>query len=523
MNDSPLIQDYAASRSDDAFSALVEQYVGLVFSACCRQLEDRHLAEDATQAVFILLSQKAGALGQAYLSGWLLTTSRFVCSNIRKNQQRRQRRERVVAMNQPTTTEAAEAASNNELLDMLDEALCHLKPADREALVLHYLKEQSMSDVAAKLGVSPDAARKRIERGVEKLRQYFARRGIATSSTSLGTLLAEQIPGVALLPVVRRAMTQGILQVCWTGSQSTAASVSIAKGAKTMMFFAKLKIAAVLAIILAALGTGGWMISRAIAQNTRLQVAATPVPAAAATDSQPVTPAGANPPATFPSAIDLSTPNSAARSFFTALNQGDRAKAYACLTADPKRTPNWMDAMLAWNLAQNRLVKQVTQSFGGDGEPVKHIVSLDMVAYAIDQNPGAVSDAAIDGDSAVITTQIPAFMISMFPANIQPIIRNWSDKPLYFQKMADGWRFDIDRSMRVTARVMDKKNRRLDPAGTLAVIMENAQVTDEICKAIADGKITSLDDAAAKLTSAGVRVGEKHSVGSAQFNVVPAP
>jgi hypothetical protein len=422
-------------------------------------------------------------------------------------------------MIQNTATQPSDDSSNNELLDLLDEALCHLKPADREALVLHYLKEQPVADVAGKLGISPDAARKRIERSVEKLRQYFSRRGIATTSGALGTILTEQIPGLAMTPIARAAITKGILQVCQAGAQSTAASVTIAKGTKTMMFIAKFKTAAVVAIILAALGTTGWMISRTFAQNSPTPIAAAPIPANTTPDAAP---AVANiAPATAPSAIDLSTPESAAQSFFTALKQGDRDKAYACLTADPNRTPNLMDAMLAWNLAQNRLVAQVTKSFGGDGNSVKRIVSLDMVAYAIAQNPGGVSDAAIDGDSATITTQIPAWMISMFPANIQPMVRNWADKPLYFQKQADGWRFDIDRSMRVVAKILDRQNKRLNPTETLAVLMENAKATDQIAQAVADGKITSTDDAAAQLNAAGIQVGSDHNIGFAQFDVLP--
>jgi DNA-directed RNA polymerase specialized sigma24 family protein len=80
MDDSQLIQEYAGSRSNDAFKAVIEQYVGLVYSACLRQLKDRHLAEDASQAVFLLLSQKAGALNPGHLAGWLLTTSRYACA-----------------------------------------------------------------------------------------------------------------------------------------------------------------------------------------------------------------------------------------------------------------------------------------------------------------------------------------------------------------------------------------------------------------------------------------------------------
>ena len=59
MDDSQLLQQFARDRSQDAFGALVGRYIDLVYSAAKRQLHDPGAAQDATQAVFLLLAQKA--------------------------------------------------------------------------------------------------------------------------------------------------------------------------------------------------------------------------------------------------------------------------------------------------------------------------------------------------------------------------------------------------------------------------------------------------------------------------------
>jgi len=260
------------------------------------------------------------------------------------------------------------------LLDFLDEALCHLKACDREALVLRYLKEQPLTDVAEQLGISYDAARKRVDRGVEKLRHYFARRGMATTTAGVGAVLAEQVPGAALTPLARHVITQGILQIHQSGLQSTTASAAIAKGTKTMILFTQLKTAAACVVIATIIGTSGWMISGVFAATA--PATQTSVPSGAPPKPQPVAAATiAAAPTTAPLGIDLSSPDSAAKFFFTSLKNGDRSATYACLTVDPNRPYTLLDAMIAWNLAQNRLVHAVTQSFGGDGAAVKRFIT----------------------------------------------------------------------------------------------------------------------------------------------------
>src|SRR3954454_24144186 len=62
-DDMVLVREFGASQSEAAFAALVKRQIALVHSAAIRQVGDAHLAEEIAQAVFIILAQKALALG----------------------------------------------------------------------------------------------------------------------------------------------------------------------------------------------------------------------------------------------------------------------------------------------------------------------------------------------------------------------------------------------------------------------------------------------------------------------------
>src|SRR5687767_536720 len=93
-DDRELLDQFATNRSEDSFRELLHRHVNLVYSAAVRQTYNHALAEEVTQAVFILLAQKARSLGRnTNVAGWLLRSTHFVASRVLRAEQRRVHRE----------------------------------------------------------------------------------------------------------------------------------------------------------------------------------------------------------------------------------------------------------------------------------------------------------------------------------------------------------------------------------------------------------------------------------------------
>ena len=182
MNDDlTLLREYARSNSEEAFASLVSRHVNLVYSVALRQVRDPHLAEEITQAVFIILVRKADSLGdKTILPGWLCRTARYASANALTIQRRRQRREQEAFM-QSTLNEAEPMQEEtwNQIAPMLDGAMERLGQKDHDALVLRFFENKTFAEVGATLGASEDAAKMRVNRALEKLRKFFTKRGVS--------------------------------------------------------------------------------------------------------------------------------------------------------------------------------------------------------------------------------------------------------------------------------------------------------------------------------------------------------
>src|SRR5664280_2198973 len=126
MDDLTLLREYAARNSEAAFEELVSRRAGFVYSAALRQVRDPHLAQEITQAVFIILAQKAGRISdKTNLTGWLFKTTRYAALAQTRDLVKRQRRELEVFM-QSEIQQTAPDPLWEQMSPLLDEALATL-------------------------------------------------------------------------------------------------------------------------------------------------------------------------------------------------------------------------------------------------------------------------------------------------------------------------------------------------------------------------------------------------------------
>jgi len=252
MNDDmALVRDYAGSRSEPAFATLVVRHIALVHSVASRQVGDPHLAQDVTQAVFIILAHKAGSLGpDTILSAWLYRTACYVAAETRRTRRRREQREQEAYMQ--STLNDPQAGAWEQLSPLLDEAVAGLSEPDRAALVLRFFESKTASEIAAALKVNEDAAQKRVTRALEKLRIVFRKHGV-TSTTAIiaGAISANSVqaapPAMAKL-ITTVAMTKGAV--------ASSSTLTFVKGALRYMVWKKAQSAITVTIIVLLLGGG---------------------------------------------------------------------------------------------------------------------------------------------------------------------------------------------------------------------------------------------------------------------------
>ena len=240
-DDAELLRQYADHRSEPAFAELVRRHLGLVYHAALRQTGgDVHRAQDVAQDVFTGLARKARTLAQRpTLAGWLHTSTRYAALQAVRTERRRQNREQeIYAMTDALHTDTA-AADWDRLKPFVDEALHALNERDREAVLLRFFEGRPFAEVGAKLAVSEDAARVRVDRALEKLRTTLARHGVTSTAAALSVALGAQA-GAAVPAGLAATVTNGAL---------------VAGGTSSLLFMlmnlSKLKVALALGVVAA--------------------------------------------------------------------------------------------------------------------------------------------------------------------------------------------------------------------------------------------------------------------------------
>jgi RNA polymerase sigma factor (sigma-70 family) len=188
--DSIQLRRFVEKADEEAFRELVNEHFNLVYGTALRQANgDASLAEDIAQTVFTDLARKARLLPrEVILSGWLYEATRFSAAKaIRSEQRRRAREQKAFSMQNPTDDPLLDW---EQIKPLLDAALGKLNRLDRNAVLLHYFEGKDYRRVGAALGISDDAAQKRVSRALDKLRVILTRGGVVVSVASLASSLS---------------------------------------------------------------------------------------------------------------------------------------------------------------------------------------------------------------------------------------------------------------------------------------------------------------------------------------------
>ncbi len=210
--DFELLQRFTRHGEQPAFADVVRRHLDLVFATAMRKVEDAGVAQEVAQNVFAALARKAWRFApDDSLPAWLHKAALLESKSWLRGELGRRRREQAAAelgttMNTPPEDQPAFHA----LVPLLDDALLSLREKDRTALLLRFYESQSLREVGGTLGVNEDAARKRVQSALEKLAEFFNRRGFKTATvaaaaaalqhtaTSASAALVSTVVGAAL-------------------------------------------------------------------------------------------------------------------------------------------------------------------------------------------------------------------------------------------------------------------------------------------------------------------------------------
>jgi RNA polymerase sigma factor (sigma-70 family) len=280
LSDRQLVERFTARRDaagEAAFTALVTRHGPMVMDICRQLLGDLHDAEDAFQAVFLVLARRAPSIRDPdLLANWLfgvaLRTARQaksrsapMLSNGEGNVMPGSRTLAGVRV-EPTDQPADCSLIAREQTEALYQEIDCLPRPFRRTIVLHYFEGLTLEETARRLRCPAGTVRSRLARACEKLRRGLTRRGFALSSAAIASLLlarsASASVSLAVCETTSRAAVQFVAKQATAGVLS-AAAIELAQKVLHSLLLSKLKISALGCLLLGAIIVGAAFIGQA--------------------------------------------------------------------------------------------------------------------------------------------------------------------------------------------------------------------------------------------------------------------
>ncbi len=263
--DGELLMQFVRQRDQRAFAQIVERHGRLVWMICRQVLGHHHDVEDAFQATFLILAQRASTIrASESASAWLYKVAMRTALAARRKRSRR--REEPLSGDSCADVKTPSVIDDRELLYILVQELRLLPARYQTPLVMRYLEGQTRRAIADETDSTVAQVQGRLVRGRRMLRSRFLRRGVSLSMAAGAVSGTNESANAAITPALVAQTAENCLALKTSGDIgeiSPLALVLCNEGVKAMWFAFVGKCTAVVSamaivggIILAAQGEG---------------------------------------------------------------------------------------------------------------------------------------------------------------------------------------------------------------------------------------------------------------------------
>jgi len=286
LTDRQLLERFTAARdsgAEAAFAALVTRHGPMVLGICRQILGDHHHAEDAFQAVFLVLACKARSIRNPDLvESWLFGVALRTAQKTKARLSRQRKNEEGDAMNGPRAVAMVDqivlpadiSAMARERAEILRSEVARLPKAFQLPLVLFYFEGLSLDQAAKRLRWRTGTLSSRLARAREKLRRRLTRRGLVLPSVALmaalGPRSAPALVSTRLCASTARAALDFAAEKAVGGVVSNLAA-ALAQDVLRSMLIHNLKVASLILVLLGAIAAGAALLKQPPAIQAQIQ------------------------------------------------------------------------------------------------------------------------------------------------------------------------------------------------------------------------------------------------------------
>jgi RNA polymerase sigma factor (sigma-70 family) len=210
IGDAELMKALVSANDPAAFAALVERFGNVVWGVCRRILPTNEDAEDAFQAVFLVLAKKGATItNKGAVGSWLYGVAYRTAMKARRDLAHRIQRERKAPPPAPAEG-ASGVAACRELQRVLDEEVARLPEKFKAPFVLCCIEGLSKSEAARELNWKEGTVSGRLADARKKLQARLIRRGITLSAALTALALTQKSAAAAVSPIVVETTIHGV-------------------------------------------------------------------------------------------------------------------------------------------------------------------------------------------------------------------------------------------------------------------------------------------------------------------------